>query len=202
MRRVVLLSALLSIAAPAYADGARESRYGPATPRQSNIEAAARYDGPMLAWSNKRQPQPPVPPAQAVATAPTRPAPVAAWAGYRPAATTNPAPSPIQASAARLPDSLYATPQPPPGRQMAAATPPGGGAGVRFYSVGRASGLTPDAIPPAGADNRVLVIADQPPPPKDSEPMHGSADWLAAGARGDDGDDTGADRSKTRDQGL
>jgi Meckel syndrome type 1 protein len=33
--------------------------------------------------------------------------------------------------------------------------------------------------------------------------MHGSADWLAAGARGDDDDDdSAARRAKTRNEGL
>ena len=67
-------------------------------------------------------------------------------------------------------------------------------------------GLTPDALPRAGPDRRVLITAGEPPPPaKDAVPLHGSADWLAAGVRGDDEDDDGDKgdrRAKTRDETL
>lgn len=230
MRLILLLPVLFSVAAPAYAEGARESRYGPTTPRQASVAAAARYDGPMLGWANKRQVS--AAPAATTVSATAQPAPLAAWAGYQPApapvayappAATTPAPAP--------PTSLYAAPRPspaatapaaakdwsnyrsprmtavapaaPPPQQVAAATT--GATRARYYSVDRDYGLTPDAVPPAGPDNRVLVTTTEPPPePKDAEPMHGSADWLAAGARGDDGDDdsSAARRAKTRNEGL
>ena len=82
MRLVVLLPVLICVAAPAYAEGARENRYGPTTPRQQAAAVAAatvRYDGPMLGWANKRQPQAEV--SAPVEPAPTRPAPLANWAG-------------------------------------------------------------------------------------------------------------------------
>jgi hypothetical protein len=222
MRLALLLPVLFSVAAPAYAEGARESRYGPTTPRQANATAAARYDGPMLGWANKRQATSNV--AAPATSAPAQPAPLAAWAGYQPApAAYAPAPTP--------PTSLYAAPRPapaaaapavardwsnyrsprmtavapaaaPPAQQVAAADP--GPNRARYYSVDRDYGLTPDAAPKATPDNRVLVTASEPPPePKDAVPMHGSADWLAAGARGDDDDDdSAARRAKTRNEGL
>ncbi|SFJ07028.1 hypothetical protein [Caulobacter sp. UNC279MFTsu5.1] len=253
MRLVLLLPVLFSVAAPAYAEGARESRYGPSTPRQAPVAAAARYDGPMLSWANKRQPSTEAA-APATSAAPAQPAPLAAWAGYStpppPVAYTQ-APAPVAAAppaapprrtAAALPTSLYAAPRPapvaaatpgpakdwsgyrsprmataapapapapppaapapPPPRQVAAANT--GVAGARFYSVARESGLTPDPIPPAGPDHQVLITTDAPPPQaQDATPMHGSADWLAAGARGgDDDDDSATRRAKTRNEGL
>ena len=123
-----------------------------------------------------------MPIAPASATSPTAPAPAKDWSTYR---------------------SARVAPAPPPPQQVAAA---GNAAGARFYSVDRDYGLTPDAAPRPGPDNRVLVAATEPPPePKDAVPMHGSADWLAAGARGDDGDDddsSAARRAKTRNEGL
>ena len=231
MRLALLLPVLFSLAAPAYADGARESRYGPTTPRQASVAAATRYDGPMLGWANKRQATTNIaPPA---ASAPAQPAPLAPWAGYRstpaPIAYAPPAPN---APSPTLPTSLYAAPRPspavatapglaqakdwssyrssrmtavapataPPPRQVAAANT--GGTGARYYSVDRDYGLTPDAVPPAGPDNRVLITATEPPPePKDAVPMHGSADWLARGGDDDD-DDSAARRAKTRNEGL
>jgi hypothetical protein len=243
MRLALLLPVLISVAAPAYADGARESRYGPTTPRQTNA-AAARYDGPMLGWANKRQVA--TAPAAPTATAPTPPAPLANWAGYQAAPapvayTPAPVPTAQTPPIQTPPTSLYAAPRPTP---VAAASPPPakdwssyrssrvanvatapapapataplppaaprqvaaantGGTGARFYSVDRDYGLTPDAAPPTSPDNRVLITASEPPPePKDAIPMHGSADWLAAGVNGDDGDDSSSAerRAKTRNQ--
>ncbi|KQY95393.1 hypothetical protein ASD21_08590 [Caulobacter sp. Root1455] len=233
MRFALLLPVLFSLAAPAYAEGARESRYGPTTPRQASAATAARYDGPMLGWANKRQAMTNV--AAPAPSAPAQPAPLAAWAGYR-AAPAPVAYAPPAPTAPTLPTNLYAAPRPSP---AAAATPDQsqapakdwssyrsarmtavapvaptapqvaavdtGATGARFYSVGRDYGLTPDAAPPAGVDNRVFVTVSEPPPePKDAVPMHGSADWLAAGARGDDGDDddSATRRAKTRNEGL
>jgi hypothetical protein len=241
MRLALLLPVMLCVAAPAYAEGARESRYGPTTPRQASAAAvAASYDGPMLGWANKRQASTnAVAPA---ASAPAQPAPMAPWAGYSAPATiparTPPAPAPA------LPASLYAAPRPsptataatapapvkdwsnyrstrvsgvapppapPPAPIQATPTPPPrqvavantGAVGGHFYSVSRESGLTPDPIPPAGPDRQVLITAEAPqPPPEDAVPLHGSADWLAAGVRGDDDsdDDSATRRAKARKQ--
>lgn len=259
MRLTILLPVLICVAAPAHAEGARENRYGPTTPRQQAAAVAAatvRYDGPMLGWANKRQPQAEV--SAPVQPVPTRPAPLANWAGYQgapartepppasiaPAPPTNlyaaPRPSPVaavqaapapakdwsnyrsarvtnppssnapaNAPAAAPPTNLYAQPiarqaiAPPPPvqpRQVAAANT--GATGARYYSVSREYGLAPDALPPAGPDSRVLITASEPlPEAKDAVPMHGSADWLAAGARGEeDEDDSAARRAKTRNQ--
>jgi hypothetical protein len=258
MRLALLLPVLFSLAAPAYAEGARESRYGPTAPRQASPAAAAaaaaaavRYDGPMLGWANKRQPQPiaiaPTPSAPAPAPAPAQPAPLAPWAGYQPAPVapmSPPAAAPAAAPATprptpqATPTSLYAPPRPAPSvaaspiqapapalapvkdwssyrspRVTATAAPAasphqvaaaGDTTGARYYSVDRDYGLTPDAAPRPTPDNRVLVTAAEPPPePKDAVPLHGSADWLAAGARGDDdNDDSAARRAKTRNEDL
>ncbi|KRA57310.1 hypothetical protein ASD89_06430 [Caulobacter sp. Root656] len=164
----------------------------PAPAPSAPLRDRAGYDGP--------------PAPAATQPAPPRPAPIAAtpgpakdWSGYRSvrmttAATSGSAPAPAPAPA--LP--------PPAPRQIAAANT--GVTGARFYSVARESGLTPDPIPPAGPDRQVLITTDAPPAPaEDAAPMHGSADWLAAGARGDndgDGDDSAARRAKTRNQGL
>jgi hypothetical protein len=247
MRLAVLLPVLICVAAPAHAEGPRENRYGPTTPRQQAAAvatAAARYDGPMLGWANKRQAGAAV--VAATASAPTRPAPLAPWAGYQgpsPASSAQAATAPVKdwsdyrstrvAAAAPVgaptppppapppappsaptptPTSLYAQPivrqaiaPPPPAVQPRQVAAIGTGAtGPRYYSVGREYGLTPDALPPPGPDSRVLITAAEPPPePKDAVPMHGSADWLAAGVSGDDGDaDSSAERrAKTRNQG-
>jgi len=274
MRLVFVLPVLICVAAPAHAEGARESRYGPTSPRQQAATSAAAaprpapapYDGPMLGWANKRQ----APTAAPVSTptAATRPAPVANWAGYQgapapvayapspapiaapPPASLYSAPRPTPVTAARpatpqpqpqplpvasaptgpapvkdwsnyrsarvlaasanaaapapapapTPTNLYAqpiarqplatptAPPPPQPRQVAAVNT--GVTGARFYSVSREYGMTPDALPAAGADSRVLITASEPSPDaKDDTPLHGSADWLAAGVNGEDGDD-------------
>ena len=230
MRLALLLTVLISVAAPAYAEGARESRYGPTTPRQATTAAAARYDGPMLGWSNKRQASTAT---GSAASSPARPAPLAGWAGYQPTpapaapptslyATPRPAPTANAAAApaavkdwssyrsARVsgvaPAATMTTPQPlapAQPRQVAAANT--GGTSARYYSVDRDYGLTPDAAPPPGPDSRVLITTSEPPPePKDATPIHGSADWLAAGVAGDDDqdDDSASRRAKTRNEAL
>ncbi|CAN5535686.1 hypothetical protein BH10PSE4_BH10PSE4_14700 [soil metagenome] len=194
MRLVVLMPVLICVAAPAHAEGARESRYGPSSPRQAAAavaEATTRYTGPMLGWANKQ-------PGSAFGAAPAAPAPVAAGTGSQPSRAPA-APIAFTPPAAPLPTSLYAAPTPPaPPPVRPVATANAGGPGARFYSVGRDYGLIPDAIPPVGPDTRVLITASEPPPePRDAAPLHGSADWLAAGARGDDDDDDG-DSRKTR----
>ncbi|PXA72448.1 hypothetical protein DMC25_26530, partial [Caulobacter sp. D4A] len=52
MRLVLPLLLLASVALPARADDARESRYGP---RSQRVETAARadYTGPTLSWAGK-----------------------------------------------------------------------------------------------------------------------------------------------------
>jgi len=49
-----------------------------------------------------------------------------------------------------------------------------------------------------------LITTSEPPPePKDATPIHGSADWLAAGVAGDgDQDDSASRRAKTRNEAL
>jgi hypothetical protein len=102
---------------------------------------------------------------------------------------------------------MPAPPASSPPRQVAAANTGAntGATGARYYSVDREYGLTPDAAPPPGPDNRVLITASEPPPePKDATPIHGSADWLAAGVAGNDDqdDDSASRRAKTRNEAL
>lgn len=258
MRLALLVPVLICVAAPAHAEGARESRYGPTSPRQATAAAAAaRYDGPMLGWSNKRQaatalaslPSPatlaaplynapayattparapyappslpttpalptslyappppsraatataPAPQAQAQAKAPTQ-APTQAkdWSTYRSARVSGLAPVAV-ATSPPVPE-----PTPAPQHQVAVANT--GETGARYYSVGRDYGLTPDAAPRPSPDNRVLITTSEPPPePKDATPIHGSADWLAAGVAGDEdqNDDSASRRAKTRNEAL
>ncbi|TCS13630.1 hypothetical protein [Caulobacter sp. BK020] len=168
----------------------------PAPARPAPLRDRASYD------------RPPAP--AAVQPAASRPSPVVGatpgpardWSSYRSVrmatAASAPAAAPVSAPAPAP------APPPPAPRQIAAANT--GVTGARFYSVARESGLTPDPIPPAGPDHQVLITTDAPPSPaEDAAPMHGSADWLAAGARGDDdgdGDDSAARRAKPRKQGL
>jgi hypothetical protein len=158
---------------------------------------AAAATAPALPTSLYAQPRPapaatPQAQAQPLTTAPV---PAKDWSSYRSTRMANAGPAPAPAPAP-------APVAPPPPRQVAAFG--AGVTGARFYSVGRESGLTPDPIPPAGPDHQVLITADAPPtPPDDAVPLHGSADWLAAGVRGDDDDqDTSANRrAKTRNEG-
>jgi hypothetical protein len=58
---------------------------------------------------------------------------------------------------------------------------------ARTYSVGRQYGLQPDALPPLQPNGMVFIApSEEAPRPRDDEPRHGSAEWLAAGARGDE----------------
>lgn len=168
----------------------------PAPARPAPLRDRASYDrpsAPAAAQPAVNRPSPVV-----AAT----PGPAKDWSGYRSVrmatAASAPAATPVSAPAP--------TPGPPPPapRQIAAANT--GVTGARFYSVARESGLTPDPIPPAGPDHQVLITTDAPPSPtEDAAPMHGSADWLAAGARSDDegdADDSAARRAKTRKPGL
>jgi len=68
---------------------------------------------------------------------------------------------------------------------------------ARTYSVGRQYGLQPDALPPLQPNGMVFIApSEEAPRLKDEEPRHGSAEWLAAGARGDeDRDSDSKDRS-------
>ena len=178
------------------------------TPPPASAPPTSLYATPRAAQPTAPQPVAPRP--SPVAYAPPTPAPAVDWSNYRstrvtPAAQANaPTSTALQVQpAVRQPVAAPTPPTPPQPRQIAAVNT--GSAGARFYSVGREYGLTPDAIPPAGPENRVLITASEPPPEaKDAVPQHGSADWLAAGVNGDDGDDdsSAARRAKTRDQAL
>lgn len=161
MRLVLSLLLLASVALPARAEDARESRYGP---RSQRVEAAARadYTGPTLSWAGK-------------AAAPTldaqdprangRPAPVAAWAGYANAAPTpqRTAPAPVYAPSVpqvvqqppqqgALPTSLYSPPvasaQIPPAAPAAPRELAGGPPAQAQTTTYAANARAPDGLAP------------------------------------------------------
>lgn len=121
--------------------------------------------------------------------------------GARPQAS-----APIQAARQDIEPPTRVIRQPIPAAQAAPTTmeayspPPQAMAPsmARTYSVGRQYGLQPDALPPLQPNGMVFIApSEEAPRLKDDEPRHGSAEWLAAGARGDeDGDrDDGKDSS-------
>ena len=66
-----------------------------------------------------------------------------------------------------------------------------------LFALGACSSTSSDAQP------RSPSTAEAAPPPEDATPVHGSADWLAAGVAGDDDqDDSASRRAKTRNQAL
>lgn len=225
MRIIVLIAALASVAPAAHAQEARENRYGPRPSRPTtSLNATTGYAGPILGWAGKQDSHAPrvqapqafsepgrqpdiAPQTRQPMAAPQAPAPVAEpWRnlGARsqaagPASAVQ-APSPMaepwrnlgaqpQAALAQAAPAMTAY---SPASQ---AVPPGM---ARTYSVGRQYGLQPDALPPLQPNGMVFIApSDEAPRLKDDEPRHGSAEWLAAGPRGDeDGDrDDGKDRS-------
>lgn len=89
---------------------------------------------------------------------------------------------PIPAPQAQAAPATMAAYSPPP-QAMAPSM-------ARTYSVGRQYGLQPDALPPLQPNGMVFIApSEEAPRLKDDEPRHGSAEWLAAGARGDEDDD-------------
>lgn len=178
MRLVVLIVALASASA-AQAEGARETRYGPAPARapaaldgRAPLYNGAAYGARTLGWSGKRdaiaapsettaqQPWWAREPSQAQAPRPQPPAPA-------PAASTPQAAAPTS----QLPQSLYDAPPPqaysaPTQPNLAAAPLQPGQVGARTYSVGRQFGMSPDPIPAAGPPRMVLIA---PPPATETD---------------------------------
>ncbi|ALL12644.1 hypothetical protein [Caulobacter henricii] len=221
MRSLVILAVLVSVASAARAEDTRESRYGPRPSRASPaLSAASGYAGPILGWAGKQEPimgraasiqAPPVP------TAPLNMRPPAQVQAFQPAA----APVAAQATMSEpwrnlraLPESGSPAPAPapsaPPQRQTLAATapqtvpsrlnglpdsaqPPGLLPSMaRTYSVGRQYGLQPDALPRLQPNGMVFIApSEEAPRLKDDEPRHGSAEWMAQGARGREDADRG-----------
>lgn len=110
------------------------------------------------------------------------------------------APAPTQSTRQEIepPTQVVRQPIPPAQAQNAPATmaayspPPQAMAPsmARTYSVGRQYGLQPDALPPLQPNGMVFIApSEEAPRLNDDEPRHGSAEWLAAGARGDEDDD-------------
>lgn len=214
MRSLVILAVLVSVASAARAEDARESRYGPRPSRASPaLSAASGYSGPILGWAGKQEPTavraaatqaPPAPPASLNLR------PQAEVQPYRPAA----APSAAQATMsepwrnlralpeASAPGTTPGQPAPPAGEAVAIAalkTGPSPATGLpdsaqppgllpsmaRTYSVGRQYGLQPDALPRLQPNGMVFIApSEEAPRLKDEEPSHGSAEWMAQGARG------------------
>lgn len=70
----------------------------------------------------------------------------------------------------------------------------------RTYSVGRQYGLQPDALPPLKPNGMVLIAPSEDASRlNDDEPRHGSAEWLAAAASGDEDADLERSRNERRE---
>jgi hypothetical protein len=171
MRLAVLIVALASASA-AQAEGARETRYGPAPARapaaldsRAPLYNGAAFGARTLGWSGKRdvvatpteagaqQPWWAREPSQPRAQRPEASAPVA----FAPQAPAPPS---------KLPQSIYDAPTPQaysaPTQPSPVASPlQAGQLGARTYSVGRQFGMSPDPIPAAGPPRMVLIA----PPP-------------------------------------
>lgn len=178
MRHAALIAAL-ACASAAQAEGARETRYGPAPARapaaldgRAPQYNGAAYGARTLGWAGKRDAV-----AAPAETAEQRPwwareqarvqAQIRPPAAPVPAAFTPQAPPP----AAPLPQSLYDAPPPLAGgapTEPAYAAPQlqPGQVGARTYSVGRQFGMTPDPIPAAGPSRMVLIA---PPPAAEAD---------------------------------
>lgn len=158
MRLVLPLLLLASVAFPAHAEDARESRYGPRSPRAQ--AAASAYRGPMLGWAGKVEAPTAPQAAQTASRAVERPAPIAAWAGYANApAAPQPPPQQVQ------PQPRYG-PQGPP--RVAPAQVPQGALPTSLYSPPVA------AAPIAPAAPRVYPsseLAGGPPPVQTPQPQ-------------------------------
>lgn len=227
MRSVVLIAALVCAGSAAQAQDTRESRYGPRPDRvTASLSASAPYTGPMLGWSGKQQPQAalypqaPVPmPGQRIQTAPQPLAEPWHHLGERPQAQTVAAPVPSQApmpmsepwrnlgvrQTLPAPQPVQAQPQvialagglPAPQAQAQPMAP----SLSRTYSVGRQYGLQPDALPPLKPNGMVFIApSEEASRLRDDEPRHGSAEWLAAGARGDEDADLEESRNERREK--
>ena len=179
MRLAALIVALVSASA-AQAEGARETRYGPAPARapaaldgRPALYNGAAYGARTLGWAGKRDSV-----AAPIETAEQRPwwarepsqvqAQIRQPAAPVPAAFTPQGPGP----SAPLPQSLYDAP--PPALAGGAPTQPAsastqlqpGQVGARTYSVGRQFGMRPDPIPAAGPSRMVLIA---PPPAAETD---------------------------------
>lgn len=180
---VALACAALSGVGSAHAEGARESRYGPAparAPAALNGRAPGytgqTYGGRTLGWSGKREAA--APRGQAGQAQPwwTRSPPQAATPQQPQHAVFQP-----QAPAA-LPQSIYDAPAPVPAAYAAPIQPAPrlqpGQVGARTYSVGRQFGMAPDPIPAAGPP-RMVLIAPPATAPEDEDKPRDDRDWPA-----------------------
>ena len=157
--------------------------------------APARAQAPMSEpWRNLgARPQAATPPPLAQAQPPMS-------EPWRNLGARSPASAPIQAARQEIEPPTQVVRQAIPAAQtqaapatMAAYSPPPQAMApsmARTYSVGRQYGLQPDALPPLQPNGMVFIApSEEAPRLKDDEPRHGSAEWLAAGARGDEDDD-------------
>ncbi|HUZ12501.1 MAG TPA: hypothetical protein VMU93_06615 [Caulobacteraceae bacterium] len=168
----------LPVAAAAGPAAAHPDRYGPsavADPGASAVSGPEVYHGRFLDWPDKRAP------VQASAVRPERRAASPAPAAPLPAAVepdrANPAASPT--ASAQPPPALAPPPAAPATRALAQAAPPAADpdhTGVRYYSLLRPYGLTPDPIPMPKHRPMVLI---------------GPPDASASAASGDGGDAAG-----------
>jgi hypothetical protein len=188
MRRLLILAVLL--AGPADAQSAGD-RYGSGDPaRNGQTPAAQRYSGRVLTWAGKTLPpaaglRPPASPPGFASAAPNlrgvapqafqpqapyaAPVRQALTAPVAPAAPTpRTAPTPPAAQAAALPTSLYGAAS--HGPVLAGGPPAHAGTEARLYSLHRAYGLQPDAIPEPPAGQRYVLVGppDHATAPKDT----------------------------------
>lgn len=210
--RCIALIAALACATSAYADGSRESRYGPApdrAPAAMNGRAPGytgqAYSGRALGWSGKREIVAPtaetasqVQPWWARGASQPAPQPQPLSQPQQPVRAAHQPQAPAYAPPARdLPRSIYDA---PPAVAPAATALPAdwaasaeparrqvamqpGQVGARTYSVGRQFGMTPDAIPAAGPP-RMVLIGPPASAPEDEDTPRDDGDWPAQGSSG------------------
>jgi len=224
MRTMVLIAVLACAASAARAEDTRESRYGPRPSRQTGVlTPASGYSGPILGWAGKQEPAAPRTQGSQPVSEPWRQPYVAPQA--RQTMTNTQATAPMSepwrslgarqqptgpgAQSERQPiapppqinrPSIPAAQLPASPATMASYSPPPQAMApsmARTYSVGRQYGQQPDALPPLQPNGMVFIApSEEAPRLRDDEPRHGSAEWLAAGARGDeDGGRDNKDRS-------
>jgi hypothetical protein len=164
----------LALSSVAGVTAAQDDRYGaPRSDAEGQGQATpVAYQGPFLSWAGKTQLAQPAPMTQA---------PAAASAAYAPPPPRQPPASPqIAPPPVAPPPSAAATPTAPtapPGQAQAASAPPPAQAdastqlGVRYYSLHRDFGLTPDPDP-APTDHPLVLVG----PPTGSQSGGGVSD--------------------------
>ena len=190
----VLAASALALSSVAGVAAAQDDRYDPPRPDVMGEGRAppVAYQGPFLNWPGKGSPAPAARPASSspsFAPPPSRP-PSSAQNAPPPSAPPPSAPPPSAPPPCAPPPSAQAMTAPPPAPAQAASAPPpavqANGSpqlGVRFYSLHRDFGLTPDPDPTPTDQPMVLVG-----PPTGPQTASGASD----GGVSNDGDDAKA----------